>query len=174
MDSGTIIVAAVFTAICILPFFLTGRKYRKLKRRLSENMSGLAAQKNCRITVQDVAGNFGIGMDEKSEMLFFARLVGDNIVAMEVALAGINKCRLNNVAKVFDEGEKVIERIELVLYTHPAGGQPIVLGMYNMENDSSTLSGELQVAEKWAELIEKVLLKHKSKARASSKKAAVA
>ena len=175
MDSGTLIVAAVFIAICIVPFLLTGRKYKKHKRELIKALNQLAVQSNCTITIQDTKGNFGIAMDENSGRVFFARYTGENLVARDVDLAGYIRCKMNIAVRIADGGEKVTERIELVLSSVQLSTPQVVFDLYNVEHDSLTLSGELQVAEKWERLIGNIFSKSgKSHALTSAKKKKVA
>lgn len=157
MDSGTLIVAAVFIAICIVPFLITGRKYKKHKKQLVNALNQLAEQNNSSISLRETKGNFGIAKDEKESRIFFARLTGQTLVTRDVDLSVYNRCKMNNVVRIADGGEKVTERIELVFSPARTDITQVVLELYNVEYDNLTLSGELQVAEKWEQLIGNVL-----------------
>lgn len=174
MDSGTLIVAAVFIVVCIVPFFITGRKYRKRKRQLFQSINQLAQQQNNKTTTQEMKGNFALALDEPAGKLFFARSKGEEIAAQSILLSEYGMCRLNNVIRIAEGGEKVTTRIELVFTPVSADSEQVVLDLYNEEHDSLTLAGELQVGEKWERLVAGYLGKPKSKPAMKPKKKRVA
>lgn len=163
MDSGTLIVAAVFIAICIVPFLITGRTYRKHQKQLVQSLNRLAEEQNNKISTLETKGNFGIAMDESAGRLFFTRFVGTEIVTHSIKLSEYGMCKHNNALRVLEDGDKVTVRVELIFTPVSITQNQEVLDLYNEEYDSLTLSGELQVARKWEELIAGFLNKKNNK-----------
>src|SRR5690554_2306093 len=153
MDSGTLIVSAVFMAICLLPFIIIGRGHRKLKRKFKNLLSLMAEKSGCKLSESDMSGNFGIGIDENHNKVYFVRKTNDVISEKEVSLTDIRNCKLKSTTTFFEGGDKVIEQIELEFYNKDSDKPVEVFNLYNADTDSSTLTGELQAAEKWERIL---------------------
>lgn len=69
-----------------------------------------------------------------------------------ITLSEVQKCRvINSESTVNHTGgtHKVIEKLELTFTYRDKGKPEAVLEFYNTDSDSLTLTGELQLAEKW-------------------------
>ncbi len=99
-----------------------------------------------------MAGN--IGLDESANTLFFFRRSKDKETLQYISLSEVQYCKVINTNKILNNegGSKVIERLELSLY-FMGNKPPILLEFYNMNSDSLILSGELQLIEKWAKIV---------------------
>lgn len=161
MDSGTIIISAILIVLAILPFIFTGSKYRKQKKQMGKALKDLAEQNQVKLSNFEASGNFGIGLDQDSRYLFFARAVQDEVTVKSVLLADMNRCKVKTASRLLEDGEKVIDRVELVLYPVSSGQSEVVLEMYNSEYDTLTIRGELQAAVKWEQIIGDLLKKTK-------------
>ena len=125
-----------------------------------------------KLSEYEICGNFAIGIDENSRYVFFSKTLQDEMTAQSTTLNEISLCKLNSASRVLEEGEKVIDRIELVMQQRIPGQTPVSLCLYNSEYDSLTLKGELQVAMKWDQTIGNILkqLKKKEHVQVSAKK----
>lgn len=163
MDSGTIIISAILLALAILPFIFTGKKYRKQKKQMVLALNGLAEQHQVKLSNYEAGGNFGIGLDQDSRYLFFVRSAQDEISVQTVLLAEMSRCKVKTASRLLEDGEKVIDRVELALYPVSTAQSEVLLEMYNSEYDTLTIRGELQAAVKWEHIIGEVLKKSKRK-----------
>lgn len=161
MDSGTIIVSAILLALAILPFIFTGKKYKKQKKQLVQTLNSLAEQNQVSLSNYEAGGSFGIGLDQNDRYLFFARKVQDEISIRSALLVDMSRCKMKTSSRLLEGGEKVIDRVELVLYPVSSAQPEVVLEMYNSEYDTLTIRGELQTAVKWEQIIGGALKKTK-------------
>ena len=161
MDSGTIITAAVLIALVLVPFIFTGRKYRKQKKEMSDTLVALAGQVQGTLSSHEVGSNFGIGIDRDGRYLFFARKVQNEVTVRSVALAEVSRCKVNTSGRTLEEGEKVIDRVELKLYPVASAQPEVVLEIYNSASDTLTIRGELVTAVKWEQIISGLLTSKK-------------
>ena len=173
MDTGTLVVAAVFVAICVLPFIFFGRGHRKLRKKFKLLLSQLAEKNGGKITAIETIGNFGIGIDENKNMAYFVRKTDEGILEKEVSLAEIKNCKLKTTTNYFEGGEKVVNSIDFEFFGNDAGKPAVIFNLYNADIDSSTLTGELQTAEKWERIFKGALKKSAQVIKSQVKSTAV-
>jgi hypothetical protein len=152
MDSVTIIMSLVMLGLVILPFAFTGRKYRKQKKQLVKALKGMAEKNQAKLSNYEICCNIGIGMDAESRFLFFARMIEDGIAVQSAALGEMTRCKMNSPGRITEEGEKVTELIQLVFHPVSTSQPSVEMVVYNIDVDSLTLKGELQVAMKWEQI----------------------
>ena len=163
MDTGTIIVTLIFLVIVIVPFFIFGKTYRKQKKQLLLSLKQEAEKQRAQLRGTEVAGKFGIAIDEAADILFFARLNGSEYSARALVLSDYNRCRMNTKRSFAEEGESAVTGIELVFYAVEKGSPDVVLNLFDADNDAVTLSDELQVAVKWSQILERRFKDNKKK-----------
>lgn len=163
MDSGTIIISLILVVLAVLPFIFTGKKFRRQKKQLVKTLNGLAEQNQVKLSNYEAGGSFGIGLDQNEGRLFFARFIGEEITSQSVLLAEMNRCKLKTGNRLLDDGEKIIDRVELVLSPSSSGQPDVVLEMYNSEYDTLTIRGELQTATRWEQIISEAMKANKQK-----------
>ncbi len=163
MDSGTVIIAAVLLAIALLPFVMLGKKYRNQKKQLLNALTTLAKKSQDKLSLFEAEGNFGIGISKGARKLYFARIIRDGITVQLTDLTEFYLCKLNTVSRNFGKGEKVTDRIELVLFHKKLGQPQVSLDLYNSELDNLTLGNELHVAIRWEQIIEDLIKEQKKK-----------
>lgn len=152
MDLGATIVGIVIVGVCIIPFVLINRNSRKKKERLLTGLFGYAEKNNDKISRFDVWSNSTIGIDDTSRRIFFTGKVNETEIFQLIPLDEIQKCRLINSSRTVnhkDGNYKVIDKLELAFTYWEKGKPETVLEFYNRETDSLTLTGELQLTEKW-------------------------
>jgi hypothetical protein len=84
--------------------------------------------------------------------MFFLRKSGTVDIIKEVDLSGVSKCRVINTGKNVnnERGNFIItNRIDMG-FTGKNNQADTVFEIYDLDLDSPTLQGELQLAEKWA------------------------
>jgi len=158
MDLDIAILGVVLTAICVLPFVWLHRIKKKGENNLLKSLADFAAKHNCSISKKQVHRDFVLGMDENKGCICFYKKSKDEEVSEFIDLAGVKTCKVINTHMVFnthDGARKVVEKLELSF--EPAGsGSAVTLELYDMYKNVQ-LSGELQLIEEWADLVNKRL-----------------
>jgi hypothetical protein len=156
MDLGTIIITLVFITIVTVPFVLTGYSKKRKRKNLFNQISKMAEKEACVITQHEFCGNFVIGLDGAANRLFFFKKVENLEISKSVNLREFKSCRLINSNRTVGDkksGYNVVDKLELCFYPNDKSKPDILVELYNDEYDSLTLSGELQLAEKWEKLL---------------------
>lgn len=155
MELGSAIVGAVSIAVVALPVVLMSRNRRKKGKHFNGLLTQLAAQHDCKIDQQEIAGNFAIGLDATKNFVFFCKETEETVDKQVVDLGKIRKCEVlktSRIVKVKEENQRVIDRIELDFIPGAKGTPETKLEFFNADLFPQ-LSGELQSAEKWSQLI---------------------
>lgn len=176
MDSGTIIITLIFIAVVTAPFILTGYNKNKKKKGLLGQLEEMAGKEDCNISYHEFCCNFVIGLDETKNHLFFYKKAENQEFAKSINLQNYNSCKMYNSNRTVGEKKEkyyVVDRLELIFY--PAGKETpeVSIEFYNDDYDRLTLSGELQLAEKWEKLLnERLKRSQKIKPKAANQPAA--
>jgi hypothetical protein len=152
MDWATIGISLIFMAIVSVPFILTGYNKKRKKKGLFCRIAEMAENEDCTITQHEFCSNFVIGLDGMANHLFFYKKVENLEIAKSLNLREYKSCKIYNSNRtVGDKKAKfyVVDKLELSFYPAEKGKPEISIELYNDEYDSLTLSGELQLAEKW-------------------------
>jgi hypothetical protein len=156
MDLGTIVITLVFIAIVTVPFVLTGYSKKRKKKNLFHRLTEMAENEGCAITQHEFCGDFLIGLDEVADRLFFFKKSENHEIVQSVNLMEYKSCRLVNSNRTVGDKKtsySVIDKLELCFYPNDKSKPDILVELYNDEYDSLTLTGELQLAEKWEKLL---------------------
>jgi hypothetical protein len=155
MDLGTTIVGIVIILICIIPFALMSINSRKKEKKLLQGLTEIAERNNCKLSRYELWNNSTIGIDDTSLMIFYTRKSKDIETSQQINLAETQKCRVINLSRTVRNKEgnfKVVEKLELAFSFQDINRGDVVLEFYNADYDSLTLTGELQLVEKWCKL----------------------
>ena len=99
-------------------------------------------------------------MDNKeSKSLFFIRNLPGRTIREKINLSEVSDCRMYKTerrVKYHKEFVNVMDYIEVVLSLNNQQ-QAVKLEFYNAEYDQLTLTGELQLAQKWTDLIKSII-----------------
>ena len=140
----------------MLPFIIINRHSRNKEKPFLESLSGLAQKNNYTVSQHDIWSNAAIGMDEAANLVFFTKKVKDIQIVQQLALAEIKKCRVmitSSIASNKDDSNfKEVDTLGLAFACKEKGNEEIVLEFYNAGINSSGLTGELQLAERWCKL----------------------
>lgn len=156
MDSGTIIIAILFILVCSIPFVIMGRNNKKREKQFLRTLSEMADKNNCKLSNHDFLAHAAIGTDFDAKMIFFIKKVNNIETHQVVTLAEIQSCKLINATRTGSNEDglfKIIDKLELMLEHCNKNKAKTILEFYNAGYSSPTLTGELQLAEKWCKMI---------------------
>ena len=158
---GWLITLFIITGLIV---FLRIKNLNKKKQTLSI-LQTFAKENNSEISIYDTWDKTLIGVDNKKmNKLFFIRSIQGKDTRQVIILSDILDCKMAKISRnVSFKGETVhvIDKIDLVFSFNKKPN--ISLEFYNSAYDHLTLSGELQLAEKWLELIKKSISKNQKK-----------
>lgn len=152
MELGTTIVGIVIILLCTAPFIWLNIKRNKKEKELIDELFMFASKSNCTISEHEIWKNSLIGLDATNSKIFFIRTINNIKSYQHIDLKEIQTCELNNISRTVkykDKDHKVIERIELEFMSVNQSDPKVYLEIYNADLDGLSLSGQLQIAEKW-------------------------
>lgn len=156
MNSGTIIVTIVFLVIVILPFILTGYSRKNKKKSMFSKVNEMAQDNSFTITNHEICGDLIIGIDEISNHLFFYKNRDGLEHAAMINLRDFQSCKIlnsNRTERFKKKNYYIVDKLELCFHPKNANEPSVLLEIYNDEHDSLTLTGELQLIEKWEKML---------------------
>lgn len=152
--------------------------YRWLRIKIRENkkvepLKAFASENHAQLSEMDSWDRSLIGIDRKGPgTLFFIRKMPEGELREKIDLGEVSGCWMsknNRTVSYKKESVHVIEHIELILSFHDRRPQ-VALEFYNEQYDSIVLTGELQLAQKWVEVISKLTTAHMKQRAAERKK----
>jgi len=156
MDTTTMIIGAVVIALCMLPFVIMGSNKKKRKAQLLKSLSEIAAGHDCKITRHEFFDQFIIGLDDAGSYAFFLKKSKDDEVSEYVDLSVVQKCKVVNSSRVAGGNVIITDKVELSFLSVDKKNPDKKFELYTSE-ESMQLTGELQLAEKWAEEVNLLL-----------------
>lgn len=157
MDTATLTIGLLSIAVCAMPFVLMSVNKSNKQKYLFNALSGIAAQQNRKLMKYEISGNIAIGMDENAGFVFFFRkpfAENRNGTGQLVNLAEVRECKLikaSAAAKDKNSNGKT-ERLELIFSLLSDNQKEMRWELYNAD-ENPQLVGELELAEKWAKII---------------------
>lgn len=175
MDSNTLISLSAFAVIIAVVLFYFNLRIKGREKKAFRFIDAFAQAHNNTITKFDFSKSTYVGIGyTTSTMIFFIRKFNDIERRTAINLADVSQCRL---VKSYDKSNSskdnsgYITKIGLVLTHRNPAEQDAFLEFYNIDYDPLTLSGELQLAEKWREIIqEEIRMEEKKKSKTGSNK----
>lgn len=156
MDLGVTLTGVIIVLLCIIPFVVMSQNSKRKKQQKLQDLFDFAAKNEGNITQHDLWHKSSIGLDETNNTIFFIRTLQDKAITQVVKLEDMQKCQLINTGRTLndqDNGQvKVIDKLELAFTPRDKQQAAIVLEFFKVDSDSLTLTGELQLAEKWTNL----------------------
>lgn len=128
---------------------------RKKEKKLLQGLTEIAESNNCKISRYELWNSSTIGIDDTSLMIFYTRKSKDIETSQQINLTETQKCRVINLSRTVSNKEgnfKVVDKLELAFSFQDKNRSEVVLEFYNADYDSLTLTGELQLVEKWCKL----------------------
>lgn len=168
MYLGTTLSGVLLVAVCILPLVIANRRRSKKQLQLLNNLQAFADKFNAKITDHECWNGTAIGVDKELMKLFFIRSNEGIQFEKEISLIEIKSSSIAKTGKSIKnkDGEThFIEKLELELQMKESSKPKVLLEFYNTNRDNITLSGELQVLEKWVKYINELLEDFKNSKR---------
>lgn len=156
MDSGTIIIAILFILVCSIPFIIMGRNSKKREKQFLRTLLEMAHKNNGKLSTCDFLTHAAIGIDNDTNLVFFVKKVNHIETHQLVTLHEIQKCNMITATRNASNEDgifKIIEKLELAFEHRDKRKADTILEFYNAAYSSPTLTGELQLAEKWRKII---------------------
>ncbi len=150
------IIGLIFLVVCILAIVLVNSSRKKKKQQFVQTLFDLAEKNNSKISEHDRWNNTLIGIDKVAHKLFFIRKTAGNGISEAIDLSEIQKSRVansNRIVTTKESSHNVTDKITLVLILRDPKESDIELEFYNTNRDNLFLNGELQLAEKWSEIV---------------------
>lgn len=158
MDSTTTIIGLAVLVLCIAPIIYF-EMAKKAKRRKALNAFLLLAERHkLNISEYDLWNRSAIGIDKETNKLLYVLNNGQETEETAVDLKAIQKCRIIRTTHEQDRkagAESVVDCIYLGLLAKQTKTETLLL--FYGANDSLTITDELRLAEKWAQIIGKQL-----------------
>jgi hypothetical protein len=156
MNLSIALITIVTIAAFVTPLVLITRSRKAKEKRFLQILIEMARKTNSAISDHEYFNNTAIGIDKEAHRLFFMRktTAGDN--NQEIDLKEVLRCRMVNTSNTVSHKEStytVIEKIQLAFTYRDKNKPETTMEFYNNDHDSLTISGELQIAEKWARII---------------------
>lgn len=166
MDFITGIIGLFVILLIIVPFMYFHFAQKARKKKFTNEFLDMAAKQGVVVTQYDVwSCYFAIGLDSRSNKLFYYRKRNNKEEQALVNLAEVDKCWVNHVKVALNE-DQVIGRLELVLhYRNGKSGEKALL-FYSKE-EFMTHFDELQLVEKWRGIVSPLLDSKKNLSLAS-------
>ena len=161
MDSDLILRGSItILAIISLIVFLHIRNRKREKKAFSV-LQNFAKEFNCHVSSYDRWDKSLIGIDSgEMNKLFFLRTISNKEYREAINLSEVMSCRLvldERTVQYNKEKVNVIDKIDLVFSFVNTHKQDVKLEFYNADYDRLTLSGELQLAQKWSGIVKSIL-----------------
>ena len=152
MDLGTTITGLVIIGICILPYLVLKIKSKRRDKVLLQWLEKFALQHQSLIYQHDIWGNSAIGISADGAYVFAIRNANGTTKTHIIHLHDIYFCRIVN-ANSAQSSFITTTKLELQ-FTHRDANKPdTFIEIYNAVYDGLTLTGELQLIDKWHQLI---------------------
>lgn len=156
MDSNTTLAWGIFILFCFILFVIVKSNKRKKTKQYLLPLNELAKDKNCTISRYDIWSGSVIGIDETQNIVFAIRKTKEKEIHVVVNLDEIFRCRLaeaSHTSGAKGGNIKAFDRIDLVFSNKDKSKADVVVEIYNVNTDRLTLTGELQLAERWCTLV---------------------
>ena len=155
MDFKLAILGAILIAICVIPVILIIRSSKKVERNLLQSLKRIAKQNNSHINLYDICGDAIIGIDENKNQIFFYKKTNETSNENVIELSKFQSCNISKTNRTLKKNSgnlTEIEKLELNFVPKSDDVNKISLEFFNVY-ESNQLSNEIQLIEKWSNLI---------------------
>jgi hypothetical protein len=160
MDIGTGITAIIFLALCLGIYWLLTRKNAQMEQHMLRLLKNEAEKNNAKLVHHDTWHNCAIGLDNKSRVIFATRKSTNETPSSCTSLSNVNECKTritHGESTLAGDNFKNVKQVELLLSTSSKITPELRMEFYNESPLTPSLTGELQLVEKWSALINKEL-----------------
>ncbi|MCB0461514.1 MAG: hypothetical protein R2816_05750 [Flavobacteriaceae bacterium] len=156
MDSGVTLIGIFIVVLCAIPFVIPYINRKKIEKQFLLSLKELAKQNDCSINQYEIFGNFAIGIDESKNFVFFTLNEEEGLNKQCVNLSMIKTCIINKTYRLTAKKEKITDKLSLYFSFKEKSNPDIALDFYN-SNVNYQLNGEIQIIEKWNQVINNAL-----------------
>lgn len=160
MSTTTIIVTGVIFLLCITIYVISKNNKKKKEIRLLDNISRLSGTDPSSITQYDIWNNSVIGLNNLDAELYFIKNTAEDQSFQKVSITEVQRCWVNEVSRTVSIKEsiiKVVEKVEVIMINKVKNKPDTVIEFFNQNSGKLDLSGELQLAEKWCNLLNETI-----------------
>lgn len=155
MDSATIIIAVISIVICSIPFVISRYYRKKTEGALLSEIKTLSSNKAIQLSKYELLSNFIIGLDEKANVLCFLRKKETGNHFLEVDLAKYTKVEVqqnNHQESENNNTRTVIDQLVLKFHPKSSPDNIVLIELYS-QKEAQNLSGEIRLAQEWAQFL---------------------
>ena len=153
MDLEAIVLGLLATAVFLVPIFFIQRKQKGNANKAKQAFLAAAAKQGLTIGQHDFWNErYGIGLDEAQGRLYYWHHDEVEPKEINIDLGSVRRSTVDNMYRDVN-GNRVIDMIALRVALHGPKAPELNLPFYTKEG-SMMLSGELQLAEKWSNIIQ--------------------
>ena len=165
MSLLNILTILLLIAACILPFIIINMRRKKSEQKFLQVLLSHASESNNTISQYDLSNQQAIGIADISNTLFFLKRRNNHDVIKQIELAQIERCYINKTSRSSIDGNySATERLELRFTRADKNSSEEVFELYNLEHDSLSMAGQLELAEKWHSIVSSRLPRKAGKA----------
>lgn len=157
MILSLILLGAIVAAFILM--VITLKDTKKKDSALTE-LQLFAAENGSRITLSDKWNDSAIGIDEHLKMVYFINKKHGHEVKKSINLLPVRSCRLVQITRSAGEGKNLqtlTDRVEIALGYHDRSKPENFIEFYNIQYDKAFIVSELDLANKWVDIISKSL-----------------
>lgn len=158
--STSLIITGVIFLLCITIYVISISNNKKKENKFLNNISRLSGISTDKITRYDIWDHSVIAMNESVAELYFIKNSADDQTFQKIQLSEIQRCWVNEVSRTVSikgSNIKVVEKVELILGNKQKSKPDSVIEFYNQHSGKLDLTGELQLANKWCQLLNEKL-----------------
>ena len=138
MDITTIIIGVAIVALCVLPFWLSGKARKRREKKLTDALNEMAQQKSSTICNSEICGNNAVGIDGSGRWLFYARCKGG--LRENIDLDGVSACT-------------IVEKPDTVGLSFTTGAKTDTYIEFYNSNVEATSDDESRLAARWHKIV---------------------
>lgn len=155
LDWGTVLVGTIALAVTLAPLAIIRLGKAKKEKQMLHFISELAHSMGAKIDQHEFCGDFVLGLDKQQSKVFFYKQKNTPSQPQFADLTKVKSCRIvrhHSSSKNGNGGPGVINRVVMSFTPANKSNEEIHFELYN-EAINMQLSGELQMGDKWVEII---------------------
>lgn len=154
---------SIMVGICIVPMvwiMIINKRTKKSEAAFHQHLVDYASQYTSALSLHDtIYNNLTIGLSETNHHIFFLKRKKDENHLMHVNLNEIDRCQVDKTTRSSIDGNySSTDKVALVFIPRDKSKMPVTFEFYNLEYDSLTMNGEMQLASKWHTLVSNRLM----------------
>ena len=156
MDIQSAIIALSLILISVAPFYVMIRNNKKKANEFLNTLQEMARENSRNIDQHDIWNHAAIGTDPQFDMVFFVKKTKEGSTQQHIPLADIQRTRVINSTRSVTTNNgrfNVTDKIELAFSFQDRTKSEMLLNFFDVNTDGLSVTKELRMAEKWAELI---------------------